>query len=324
MALIYHCRRSRAALRLLTILLWVGGLAIGGCTGEVSEDPGHEPSPYGVRPAHTGVPLLEGSEWIYDRQTEFHTTLFGESTLVEVYPGQMVRTIVGNEIICGQSYVLERRRIEIDAYPDIQVNWWARYRQDRNGLYQADVPLSDPPGSLECSALAWRMNGHGPESAKHRLDARARWEVIKTAIGLGLGPTVNLTSSVGMVSDTGDAPGQDIPEIQRLAYPLRPGAEWILRTWPFLVRSRVVGREHLEFGKRKIQGYRIQLEAPEVFDAKDTVFLFYGRCGYLGLHAHLEDPFTVFGDTLGTIVYEEREILVEMNLSDPAQCDVAQ
>jgi hypothetical protein len=272
--------------------------------------------------AYSEVPLLEGSEWFYDRQTEFYSRLFGESTLVEVYPGQMVRTIVGDELLCGQRYALEQRMVLLDAYPDIRTIWWARYRQDRHGLFQADVPLSDPPGSVQCSALSGRYRYQGSQSAKHQLSASERWEAIKSAVGLGPISAVNARLKNGAGSETDGAPVQEIDEILRLAYPLRPGAEWILRSWPFLVRSRVIGLEQMRIGKRNIQSYRIQLEAPAVFDSPDSVVLYYGRCGYLGLHAHFEDPFVVFGDTLGTIVYEERETLVDMNLSDPARCDL--
>ena len=270
-------------------------------------------------PANLYYPLEVGNHWGY----EFAFTIDivpmgGVPEAVSDMLERRDRDLVCVEQRAGRSYVVERQ-----SYPSGQ--GWLRYRQDAAGLYEFDGDSDVPP---VCAAATGRRTfdadgpGVGPEEAAwegvaakladpvSRAAYRVAWDRIQARVqairrALGTGPAIPRGAA-----SAGVEPG----EIVRLAYPLHRGAHWAIRPDP-LFASTVEGVDVLDLAVGRVPGWRIRIDS-EFFGPADRVHLWYGRDGYLMLAAHLEGAATSpDGVTIGTMIAEEREVLVELSLA---------
>ena len=96
---------------------------------------------------------------------------------------------------------------------------------------------------------------------------------------------------------------QGQPEIQRLAYPLYLGRQWILRTDP-LFTERVEARESVAVGGQRLSAWRIRIES-ELFGPDDRVWIWYSHQGELRFRYHVEGiAVDDAGNPVGTVVTE--------------------
>ena len=106
---------------------------------------------------------------------------------------------------------------------------------------------------------------------------------------------------------------QGQPEIQRLAYPLAVGREWIVRPDP-LFTERVEARETVVVGTRRLVAWRIRIES-DLFGPDDRVWLWVSHEGELRFRYHLVSAAVDdTGNPVGTVVTEEDQQLVEYQL----------
>ncbi len=95
-----------------------------------------------------GFPLAVGNVWTFD--ATFSITRTDDSgTLLEpptLRTGEVNRVIIGTEQIDGREYFTQAFAIAVDGGQS--VTEWYRYRQDHDGFWEADVPLSVPPGTF--------------------------------------------------------------------------------------------------------------------------------------------------------------------------------
>jgi hypothetical protein len=102
-------------------------------------------------------------------------------------------------------------------------------------------------------------------------------------------------------------------EITRLAYPLHPGAHWVIRADPRF-ESTVMSLGPIDEPAGRFAGARIRVDS-DVFGPRDRVELRYGRDGVLGLSAHLEGVATdESGNVIGIMVAEQRQDLAALTL----------
>lgn len=270
-------------------------------------------------------PLAIGSRWHYSGEIEFDAFMSGAAAPAAsfVIHTEEERRLVGKEDLFGREYVVEERLLREDIRTDT-ITWWARYRQDRSGLYLADVALVQPPQLTS-----------GPAQARIKLknDSKRRWNSAWASIS----PKIDgerrpaflrawrrlqrrwetlqgLFAEGHEISNRPGRPGGVLPdEITRLEYPLHPGAQWIIRDDPFF-GSVVEGMEVLDLAPGRMAGFRIRVIS-DFFGPNDVVLLWYGRDGFLGLFAHLESEATdVDGNPLGLLVFEESHFLEEFTL----------
>jgi hypothetical protein len=90
------------------------------------------------------------------------------------------------------------------------------------------------------------------------------------------------------------AVGSDGPpegEITRLAYPLRQGSHWTIRSEPFLAEATVEGMQRVRTPAGSFWAWRIRIERP-VMGPNDEVLVWWGRVGMVAIRARFEGVFS--------------------------------
>ena len=102
-------------------------------------------------------PLAIGNTWTYAGEFSMR---FGSGSPYRSMKDE-TRTIIGTEVLFGREYMLEEQFLiagslfgGVDTF-----TYWVRFRQDRAGLYAADVASGDPPGE---EYVAANLSGGNP------------------------------------------------------------------------------------------------------------------------------------------------------------------
>lgn len=259
-------------------------------------------------------PLAIGNTWTYTGEFSMR---IGSGSAFSASRDE-TRTIIGTEELFGREYFLEEQlNIENSIFFPDTFTYWLRYRQDRAGLYEADVAMSDPPGEDSGMELTgwnglWKraVEELGPvdTEAVERVKI-AHFNKIRTVNEL-------LGRKAGSPLLTGP-PGGILPdEIQRLKYPLHTRQEWIIRDDP-LFYSVAEGMDVLDLPAGRLNGWRIFIHN-EFLGENDVVLLWYGRKGFLQMTVHLETEDNTFGDI---IISDENLYLVDYDLEGKGNKD---
>ena len=299
------------------------GESLGEGIGETELRSGQDPlGPGGRASDEKGFfPLDMGNMWTYT----------GELVLVIddgppfVTETREVRSIVGTEERFGREYVIEKQ-FNIDEDGDTLSPSWYRYRQDRAGLYLADIAANEPPlGRFARGAYPGRVRDSRLErmariwsrisvrvSAEDRRAYNRAWENL--CLKLRAIESVTGTDSRFAALSKGP-PGGVLPEeITMLKYPLHPSQEWAIRDDPFYVGAAVETHVVLDLPPGRIGGYRIRIDN-SLFGPNDRALGWYGRDGFLGSEIHVEseilDP---NGNPLGTMVLDDELFLGTLDL----------
>jgi hypothetical protein len=266
-------------------------------------------------------PLDIGNRWTYAGEI----TIAIDGGLPSVIETREERSLIGTEERFGREYVLEER-FDIDEDGDTLSPFWFRYRQDRAGLYGADIAANEPPldGFAKASYVAGAVGSRSERMAGlwNRISRTVRaedrdayyrgWEAlclklraIESATGMRARPT---TVSQG-------PPGGVLPEeIALLKYPLHPSQEWTARDDPFYVFCAVLCHELLDLTPGRMNGWKIEIDNT-LFGPDDWAHVWYGREGFLGQAAHLEaQVLETNGNPMGTMVYDEHYFLESLDL----------
>ena len=258
-------------------------------------------------------PLGFGDRWQYQ----------GTLSLVSygAYPGPQGDTlaqlefteehrIVGAEDREGWRYQVREERIVEPGTAGGETVSWSRLRQDRSGLYAADIDVTEPPtasgvaGSVppaEAAAMAPEASlratlAGGGIAGEPVTRLLKRLKIARAAARAGSGPRVGS----GAASES---------ELTWLRYPPHPGSAWDIRPdfpWP----ARVDRIEILDTPAGRMPAYRIETDpfGSTVGDG-EWVRLWYGRSGYMGYSIHLVEPWT----TTSVVVTDEQMLLVGTN-----------
>jgi hypothetical protein len=270
-------------------------------------------------------PLQLGNHWQY-RKHFVYAVIPNEG---DPSPPYELDATIDRELICvehrdARDYVVEQAE-EQDLYQSIRS--WIRFRQDRSGLYEADVSIQDPPSC----AVPWvpRPGGGGSETSAglvRRLDALmpagppARHAAFQDAVERMREKLALVDAVLGtMARPSVRAAGAQLAgpgELTRLRYPLHPGARWFIRNEPGATfMARVEGTDALALPAGRLKGYRIRIS----FDGlgpDDNVRVWYGTSGLLQLVVHVEsEAIDVFGQPQGWVIVDQRESLEALRLS---------
>jgi hypothetical protein len=206
--------------------------------------------------------------------------------------------------------------------------YWLRYRQDRAGLYEADVFASDPPGPGGAGAAADRemVQPAGPKFSA-QLSASglsltaaqaAAYDAAMARIQQKLEIVAQAQAWHGHVRRPphGHRGGVLDHELTRLKYPLHTGQGWTIREEP-LFTSRVVGFDVLKLRAGRLGGWKIRIES--VFlDPEDKVYLWYGRSGFLKQSVSIQGvALDEWGNRVGTTYWQESTELESYELLRP-------
>jgi len=227
-------------------------------------------------------------------------------------PGSIDVEMTCTEVVADRSYAVEHATYSSQSG---ETETWVRYRQDRSGLYELDVSIFDPPACAAVSAAS-AQSGAGPSMslADRVVAARPEYRLYRASFERLERKRAALEEALR---------GQSLPtaresalegELTRLAYPLRTGAQWNIRTDPAFVAT-VEGTDAFILPAGRFHGYRIRIEAPSFFGANDRVLTWYDRHGALKLLAHLEAPWTdADGNIIGKVISDETRELDDLTL----------
>ena len=263
-------------------------------------------------------PLDIGNSWTYKGERSMSIGDY-ESYHLSV---QEMRSIVGTEELFGREYMLEEQAIIAGRVigPDDTITYWVRHRQDRAGLYEADVPMNDPPGEDSDAANLPGENLNTDLDRWNELWKRSVEELEYIDPEAVENAKIAHFNKINAVNEllgrkTGSAlltgpPGGILPdEIQRLRYPLHPEQEWVVRDSP-LFFTIVEGMDVLDLPAGRMNGWRIFIYN-EFLDDNDIVHFWYGRQGFLGMTVHLETE----DDLFGVIISDENLFLESYDLT---------
>jgi len=262
-------------------------------------------------------PLRVGDYWNYDRSFKVWD---GDGVVLHDEIGSSSREIIGHEVIGGRVYTVEEWTIT-DSHGEFPT--WIRYRQDRDGLFEADVSIGDPPTLVDPDRKGRetrRPIALAAVSATNELLRRERDPYRRAAIAAHLERHRQLVAAAMRGLEQVSAADLQAGEITRLRYPLRPGDSWVIRDDPFF-GAEVEGRELLDMPIGKRVGVRIRI-TPPIVGPEDDVLVWYSQCGQLRMYVYVESEATdPEGNPLGLLFSEELVELVETDVAGRPACD---
>lgn len=286
------------------------------------------PTPVGGVFPGTGdfYPLQIDNHWFYRQQTV--TQLIpseGEAPLPHLDERWFDHVMLCPEPRDGRWYIVEQI---VESGPVVTVPMWVRYRQDRTGLYEADmslgsvpfcygeIPIGPPPGGgatpVDPATLVSRLVPTATASRQAAMVRAVEDLEARRVMVTRLGKIAGASSSTGGSGSPGD-------ELTRLSYPLRVGARWIIRGAPDVTFAAIVeGADVLNLAVGRQRGFRIRIESTYLRPG-DFVRTWYGKSGYLQRVSHFEtDAVDIEGRIVGRVTLDDRETLVFMDLGPPA------
>jgi hypothetical protein len=265
-------------------------------------------------------PLTLGSLWRYEMQVVTKLLpIGGPPAPFDIQVSQVTHDLIVTEELFGRTYVVELQRTEAAGQEPYVA--YVRYRQDRAGLYEADVPVDDPPGmgsgrvSTAASRSALR-DARAWERASDGLRDPARRAAYRLAFDRMAARRALLRGNLGGALRPADRPGSGVlpGEILRLDYKMRPGASWTIRPDP-LFTSTVEARERLALPVGEKRAYRVRVDS-ERFGPNDRIHVWYSTEGLLLLTAHFEEEATdEQGNVIGTLIGEDRKEVTFINIA---------
>lgn len=179
---------------LLPILLLATAVAAG------CEDKTTDPRGSGGGPdSSLFYPLDIGNVWTYHSSFTlgFYDPDSGAELRADTTLGDWRVELTGRETIGGVEYVIETAVVETASATDTS---WVRLRQDKNGLYRADVPRRIPPGSDQLAVYT----DPPPEIVRLRypLETGASWELF---------PAPSPPTATVEAADTVETPAGPLP-----------------------------------------------------------------------------------------------------------------
>lgn len=216
---------------------------------------------------HSVYPLQLGNTWKYRAHVRIQSEDPGAPEIEEIIR-TMKSEIVGSTSVFGRCYTVEEDAITEDIDPDEVFTRTIYYRQDRDGLYEADYAFDRPARAP--------VSGSGGVLARHlaSFGFGESWLQAASQIEGRVRPLREL-STLARRAETLDH------ELQRLDYPLQRGKSWVVIDDAFRMTATVEGREVLDLPIGRTPAWRVRLES-DLYGPDDVVHFFYGRDGYLG------------------------------------------
>jgi hypothetical protein len=266
-------------------------------------------------------PLQLGNRWKYTAHVNIQI-VDGEGEGGES-PREIIRTtkteIIGAESLFERCYAIQEHTITEDNNPGDVIMQRVFFRQNRSGLYEADVPVGGRPPELARPATIENQNPFDQQLAAR--DQGAAWVRAHRELQDRADLVRDLSHGDPVSGRNRGGPTEN--ELTRLDYPLRRGHHWVVIDEAFLMTATVEGREVLDLPIGRTPARRIRLES-EIFGPKDEVHMFYGRLGYLGWRLMVvSDVMGDDGELMGTLRFTDEEYLQDVEIDRQAElpCD---
>ncbi|MDH3197993.1 MAG: hypothetical protein OEO21_07110 [Candidatus Krumholzibacteria bacterium] len=271
-------------------------------------------------------PLRTGNHWRADRQFR---AWYDDGTVVADIGGESSREMIGEEVLFGRTYAIEEWRL-IERFEGLEdtTTYWIRYRQDRDGLYEANVAMSEPPvliaaAGKEGGRRALTVSAADGAGVAHAILRNETHPGRRAAIAAHLERHRRLVTAAMLGADalaaSAAAVAPEDEELTRLVYPLRRGREWVIREDP-LFTSAAEGRDLLRLPIGRRVGMRVRI-VPVELEPDADVLLWYSNCGLLRMYVSVQTEMTDFdGTPLGTLFTEEIVELVEADVLGRPWC----
>jgi hypothetical protein len=256
-----------------------------GASDPTRSQPNREPGDF--------YPLVTGNRWAYVSNTysEARTldgTLVSSGTQID----DIHRSIECETSAYGESWLVQLDRYRTRGQSSDRLDW-VRLRQDREGLYELEVVPTDP---YPCGPLAGvTMTPGAGVAANSRMVGGIADRRFRAAVERALRAKADLLGRLSSSSDLGAT------TLVRLKYPLHPGASWSIRPESNgnpLFLATVEAQEVLALPAGRFPGYRIRITS-SLFGPDDSVLIWFGRAGWLGMDAHVVYSIT---DDQGTVL----------------------
>lgn len=328
-------RDRTPSLLLLTAFLLAALALFPGCSEETSpvqNAPAPDVDPYFAGNATGNLagglwadyyPLRTGNRWRSERRFRVWDD---DGNVINDITGESTRELIGQEELAGRIYTVEEWTMSEGIEGEVHsTTYWIRYRQDRDGLYEADVTAVEPPTLLASpgkenqrrtlTTSAWNDDGAVQAMVRQVKDPTRRAAIAAHLVRHRQVVAAALFGATAYAASAGPEAG----EITRLLYPLRRGRSWVIRDEP-LFTAEVEGRELLRLPIGRRVGVRVRITPPGA-GPDDEVFLWFSSCGMLRLYARLQGEMTdPDGTPLGTINTEEIVELVEADVGGRPWC----
>ena len=313
---------------ILAVFVCSLSLAFVGCNSEDPTEPlaGVTNSSARVRPGNDVLPdtqngffpLEIGNHWHYSSTLDLQVVEGEAPGLPFVIHNSIDRELIGTELRSDVRYVVQEERITQDVRPGETFTNWTRYRQDRSGLYFADVAANEPP-VLEPANVHFSRSGrlsptvamgmpHVPFPSEHRTDWEMAWVQHCKRMDLARMALSSFQNATTRVSATADS------EVTQLSYPLHPGSSWLVRP-EFDFKWTVEGVESLTLPAGRFTAYRIRITYSGL-GPTDSLLIWFGRSGRLAHHIYIVSEATDSeGHHLGTFTGDEYEVLESLSIA---------
>ena len=263
-------------------------------------------------------PLDIGNRWTYQHEMIVFDRIDGTWEPGLRFHSTEVDEVVGTEEVFGRTYMLTRETTTDDYQTII---WWVRSRQDRTGLYEADVALNHPPHNARGSAAYLAQSGFAERPLSNSRNSISRYpKALRSAAlreaYLGMEKKRGIVEAALRGSPRGSmaqapAIGVEDSELVRLTYPLHTGSAWNVREEPFRLHCQVEGREILKLKTGNTPAWRVRGTMSLLSDT-DVLLFWYGKDGFLRYYfritANATDP---EGNIAGQFMSEETQTLTE-------------
>lgn len=268
-------------------------------------------------------PLALGNLWVYRGHDVATSTFFDGRVFRDERRYRERDRLVCVEPIGGRRYVVMRARQVFGG--GLEYVEWVRYRQDHDGLFEADVNVNQEPqcdaptadddaldavSEIETSA---QRDVEDPDVqaaiARARAEAMARLELVYHMIGAAG------VEGAPRGGATPEGPGLD--ELTRLAYPLHVGARWVIRRDPRFA-AVVLAHELLELPVGRRPGFKVRIRS-ELFGPRDRILFWVSRLGFLKYDFRIVAPITDGDEVLGEFRLRQRRDLARYDLNEPGR-----
>ncbi|UCE01548.1 MAG: hypothetical protein JSW67_09690 [Candidatus Latescibacterota bacterium] len=266
-------------------------------------------------------PLQLGNRWDYARTFTAQISPDGGEPESPITTEATIESeITGTEELFGRAYWVQENRWNEEGE---EFTEWVRFRQDRRGLYEADVPLQQPPASrAEPPSNGGRRAVRVAAAAPSGNAIRQRLAHVHPAYVVALEKILArrhalhaaLRATQSGPRITAPPGGAEDRELVRLQYPLRPGARWTVVADP-LIESTVEGREELQLPIGRRVATRIRIHS-EILGPNDRAAAWVDRCGELKFEFHFEGEATnEDGERIGDVVADEVMVVTGIEVS---------
>ena len=259
-------------------------------------------------------PLAVGNRWDYAVRSRT-TIVTSDGPQPPQFTDDPLRVVISSMGQFGtRTYFFQEEGNPQLGGPFSQVSFLVR--QDRSGLYEADiVRAANAATAMQSDAASAPL---APAAMRAYVDRVVARPSERAAFERATRQLAALFASARQQAAIGgpSSGGPDAGEISLLRYPLTAGARWIVRESPRFGRA-VVGRERVVVPAGAFMAWDLR-GVSELYGPRDRVHFWYSSAGLIRVAFHFEsNAVDDAGNVIGRAIGDEEQVLTALNLVDP-------